>query len=167
MQFFLYLIVGALSFFVDIGTFIVLRGIEVPVIPASVMSFSLATIANYLLCVVLAFERGRFRRYIEILRFLTVALIGLGLNTLLVWCFVYPLSLHPTAAKVIAVPIVLIWNYLGRRLLVFSNEIPVAVRHWLKPLGDLLTRKAELPRPVIADGTVIDGLPERVIGGPH
>ena len=62
MQFCLYLIVDALSFFVDIGTFIVLRGIEVPAIPASVMSFSLATVANYLLCIVLAFERSRLRR---------------------------------------------------------------------------------------------------------
>jgi putative flippase GtrA len=136
MQFFLYLIVGGLSFFVDIGAFIGLRAIEVPVITASVASFSLATAANYLLSVILAFQRGRFRRYIEMLRFLTVVLIGLGLNTLLVWCFVYPLALHPTAAKIVAVPIVLVWNYLGRRRLVFGNEIPAipaAVRAWLKP----------------------------------
>src|SRR5271169_2421522 len=104
MQFFLYLIVGGLSFFVDIGTFIVLRAIEVPVIPASVTSFSLATAANYLLCIVFAFERGRFRRYIEMLRFLAVVLVGLGLNTLLVWYLVYALSIHPTAAKIVAVP---------------------------------------------------------------
>ena len=133
MQFFLYLIVGGLSFFVDIGAFIALRAIEVPVITASVTSFSLATAANYLLSVILAFQRGRFRRYIEMLRFLTVVLIGLGLNTLLVWCFVYPLALHPTAAKIFAVPIVLVWNYLGRRCLVFGSEIPAAARAWLKP----------------------------------
>jgi putative flippase GtrA len=135
MQFFLYLIVGGLSFFVDIGTFIVLRAIEVPVIPASVTSFSLATTANYLLCIVLAFERGRFRRYIEMLRFLAIVLVGLGLNTLLVWYLVYPLSIHPTAAKIVAVPIVLMWNYLGRRLLVFGSDMPVAVRAWLRPAG--------------------------------
>src|SRR6476660_7581667 len=117
MQFFLYLIVGGLSFFVDIGAFIALRGVEVPIILASITSFILATAANYLLCVILVFERGRFRRRIEMLRFLTVVLVGLGLNTLLVWYFVYPLSIHPTAAKIAAVPIVLIWNYLGRRLL--------------------------------------------------
>jgi len=131
MQFFLYLVVGGLSFFVDIGAFIVLRSIEVPVIPASVTSFSLATAANYLLSVVLAFERGRFHRFIEMLRFLSVVLVGLGFNTLLVWYFVYQLSIHPTAAKIIAVPVVLIWNYLGRRLFVFSNDIPVAVRSLL------------------------------------
>ena len=66
------------------------------------------------------------------LRFLTVVLIGLGLNTLLVWCFVYPLALHPTAAKIIAVLFVLVWNYLGRRQLVFGTEIPAAARVWLK-----------------------------------
>jgi putative flippase GtrA len=132
MQFFLYLIVGGLSFFIDIGAFIELRRIEMPVIPASVTSFSLATAANYLLSVVLAFERGRFRQSVEMLRFLTVVLVGLGFNTLLVWCFVYPLSISPTAAKIVAVPVVLIWNYLGRRLLVFGNQIPIAVRTRLK-----------------------------------
>jgi len=139
MQFFFYLIVGGLSFFVDIGAFIGLRAIEVPIITASVTSFGLATATNYLLSVILAFQRGRFRRYIEMLRFLTVVLIGLVLNTLLVWCFVYHLALHATAAKIMAVPIVLVWNYLGRRRLVFGNEIPAGVRAWLKPPKVALT----------------------------
>ena len=133
MQFFLYLIVGGLSFFVDIGAFVALRAIEVPIILGSITSFILATAANYFLSVVLAFKGGRFHRHIEMLRFLTVVLVGLVFNTLLVWCFVYPLSIQPTAAKIAAVPIVLVWNYLGRRLLVFGNEIPIAVRTWLKP----------------------------------
>lgn len=133
MQFFFYLIVGGLSFFVDIGAFVAMRAIEVPVIPASISSFILATATNYLLSILLAFERGRFRRLIEMVRFLAVVLVGLGLNTLLVWAFVYPLSMHPTLAKIVAVPIVLVWNYLGRRLLVFSNEVPVAVRAWVEP----------------------------------
>jgi hypothetical protein len=64
---------------------------------------------------------------------LIVVLTGLRLNTFLVWCFVYPLLLHPTTAK-FAVPIVLMWHYFGRRLLVFSNEIPVAVGARLQPL---------------------------------
>ncbi|MGA8699535.1 MAG: GtrA family protein [Xanthobacteraceae bacterium] len=137
MQFFLYLIVGGLSFFVDIGAFIMLRAIEVPVIPASVASFSLATGANYLLSVVVAFERGRFHRSIEMLRFLSVVLVGLGLNTLLVWSFVFRCSIDPAAAKIVAVPIVLVWNYFGRRLFVFGNDIPIAVRAWLEPTASV------------------------------
>lgn len=127
MQFFLYLIVGGLAFFVDIGAFVGLRALGADVIPASVTSFILATAANYVLSIVLAFERGRFRRHVEIIRFLAVVLVGLGLNTLLVWCFVYPLSVHPTVAKIAAVPFVMVWNYLGRRLLVFSDRIPATV----------------------------------------
>ena len=124
MQFFLYLIVGGLSFWVDIGAFVGLRMIDVPVIPASVTSFILATIANYLLSVVLAFVRGRFRRHVELLRFMMVVLVGLGLNTFLVWLFVYPLAVPPITGKIAAVPLVLVWNYLGRRLLVFSHRLP-------------------------------------------
>lgn len=127
MQFFLYLVVGGLSFIVEIATFVALRQAVVPVIAASVLSFIVATIANYLLSVVLAFQRGRFRRHVEMARFLSVVLVGLFLNTALVWCFVYPLSIPPLVAKIAVVPIVLIWNYIGRRLFVFSDQVPFSI----------------------------------------
>jgi putative flippase GtrA len=131
MQFFLYLIVGGLSFLVEIATFIALRQAAMPVIPASVTSYVVATIANYVLSVLLAFQRGRFRRSVELLRFLTVVLVGLALNTAVVWGLAYPLAIHPTIAKIAAVPIVLIWNYLGRRILVFGDRVPPPVQSWL------------------------------------
>jgi putative flippase GtrA len=137
MQFFLYLIVGGLSFVVEIVTFIALRRASMPVIPASVMSFIVATVANYLLSIVLAFQRGRFRRHVEMLRFLTVVLVGLALNTAFVWLFVYPFSMQPVVAKIAAVPIVLIWNYLGRRMLVFDDHVPAPVQSWLATAGRL------------------------------
>lgn len=127
MQFFLYLIVGGLSFIVEIATFIALRRAAAPIIPASVLSFVIATIANYWLSVVLAFQRGRFRRHVEMTRFLSVVLVGLALNTALVGCFVYPLAMPPIVAKIAVVPIVLVWNYIGRRLFVFSDRIPLSI----------------------------------------
>ena len=60
-------------------------------------------------------------------RFLSVVLVGLGLNTALVWCFVYPLAIPPIVAKIAVVPIVLVWNYFGRRLFVFSDRIPLSI----------------------------------------
>jgi putative flippase GtrA len=131
MQFLLYLIVGGLSFFVDIGIFVLLRMAEMSVIPASIVSFIAATGANYALSTVLAFQGGRFRRHIELVRFLVVVLVGLALNTGLVWVFAYPLGVDPTLAKIIAVPIVLVWNYLGRRLLVFHDRLPTPMLKWL------------------------------------
>src|SRR5258708_15373515 len=131
MQFLLYLIVGGLSFFVDIGIFVLLLMAEMSVIPASIVSFIAATGANYVLSTVLAFQGGRFRRQIELVRFLVVVLVGLALNTGLVWLFVYPLGVDPTLAKILAVPIVLVWNYLGRRLLVFHDRLPTPMLKWL------------------------------------
>jgi putative flippase GtrA len=131
MQFLLYLIVGGLSFFVDIGIFVLLRMAEMSVIPASIVSFIAATGANYALSTVLAFQGGRFRRHIELVRFLVVVLVGLALNTGLVWVFAYPLGVDPTLAKIIAVPIVLVWNYLGRRLLVFHDQLPTPMLKFL------------------------------------
>jgi putative flippase GtrA len=131
MQFLLYLIVGGLSFFVDIGIFVLLRMAEMPVIPASIASFIAATGANYALSTILAFQGGRFRRHIELVRFLIVVLIGLALNTGLVWLFAYPFGVEPTLAKIIAVPMVLVWNYLGRRLLVFHDRLPTPMLKWL------------------------------------
>ena len=128
MQFFLYLIVGGLSFVVEIGVFVALRRAAMPVIAASVASFLVATLANYLLSILLAFQSGRFRRGTELTRFLAVVLVGLALNTALVWCFAFPLAIQPTIAKIAAVPIVLVWNYLGRRALVFDGRVPVPVR---------------------------------------
>lgn len=128
MQFFLYLIVGGLSFVVEIGVFVALRRAAMPVIAASVASFLVATLANYLLSILLAFQSGRFRRSAELSRFLAVVLVGLALNTALVWCFAFPLAIQPTIAKIAAVPIVLVWNYLGRRALVFDGRVPVTIR---------------------------------------
>jgi putative flippase GtrA len=145
MQFFLYLIVGGLSFLVDIGAFVALRRAAMPVISASVASFIVATVANYLLSILLAFERGRFSRHVELIRFLSVVLVGLALNTGLVWCLVYPLTIHPTLAKIAAVPPVLIWNYLGRRMLVFDDRLPAPIRSWLEPASRPLLA-AQAPR---------------------
>jgi dolichol-phosphate mannosyltransferase len=135
MQFFLYLIVGGLSFLVEIAAFIGFRQLAMPVILASVASFIVATLANYLLSVVFAFQRGRFGRSAEMMRFLSVVLIGLALNTGLVWCFVYPLAIDPTIAKISAVPIVLVWNYLGRRMLVFDDRVPAPIQSRLRLWG--------------------------------
>lgn len=130
LQFMLYLVVGGLSFLVDIGVFVALHTESVAVIPASVTSFIAATIANYFLCILFAFQRGRLRGPVEALSFLGVVLSGLALNTACVWLFVYPLSVRPTPAKILAVPLVLAWNYLGRRLLVFDNRLPASITVW-------------------------------------
>lgn len=52
--------------------------------------------------------------------FCIVALIGLGLTYLLIMTFVEGLNMAPFAAKVVAVPIVLFWNFYGNKKATFS-----------------------------------------------
>jgi putative flippase GtrA len=123
-QFALYLVVGGLAFCVDIGAFMGLRAIAMPLYAASVASFVLATVANYFLSYLLAFKRGRFGRGGELARLFAVAGIGLGLNTGFVWLFLAATPLSEVGAKIAAVPLVLAWNFLGRRIFVFRAELP-------------------------------------------
>ncbi|GAB4174263.1 MAG: hypothetical protein OHK0024_11020 [Thalassobaculales bacterium] len=121
-QFLLYLVVGGLSFVVDIAVFVALYQ-HIDDRLASVAGFLTATCANYFLSYLLAFQRGRFGRANEVARLFAVAGIGLVLNTAFFELFVR-IGLHPVVAKVVAVPIVLIWNFLGRRLFVFHHSLP-------------------------------------------
>ena len=129
MQFGMYLIVGGLAFWVDIGSFVVMQQYGLPVLPSSMASFVLATIANYILSSTIVFQRGRFARAPEIARLFLVAGIGLALNTALVALFIAVLDLAPVIAKVVVVPIVLVWNYLGRRIFVFHAKMPAGVEN--------------------------------------
>lgn len=123
-QFGFYLVAGGLAFFVDIGAFMAMRAIELPLYLASIASFVLATIANYFLSYLLAFKRGRFARGAEIARLFAVAGVGLALNTGFVWLFLRSELFGEVVAKIAAVPLVLAWNFLGRRIFVFRPDLP-------------------------------------------
>jgi putative flippase GtrA len=125
-QFGWYLVVGGSAFVVDIASFVAFQSFGMPLLVASSASFVVATVVNYVLSYRLAFSRGRFGRGAEVARLFAVAVVGLGFNTLLVWLFVDLAGITPVVAKVIAVPIVLVWNFLGRRIFVFRPELPEA-----------------------------------------
>jgi putative flippase GtrA len=123
-QLLFYVVVGGLSACVDIGLFTVLLWSGWPVLPASIASFVAATIVNYILSISLAFARGKYQVPMEVLRFWLVALVGLAVNALSVWLLVEVVALAPIPAKILAVPIVFVWNFVGRRLLVFHKDRP-------------------------------------------
>ena len=127
VQLALYLVVGGLSSVLDVGGFWLLLRIGVPVMAATVASFVAATVLNYVLSYTLAFTRGRYSRGSELVRFWLVSLAGLTINTIGVWVLTRFFHLHPLLAKVAAVLLVLVWNFLGRRLFVFHKAVPSSV----------------------------------------
>jgi putative flippase GtrA len=127
LQLAFYLVVGGICFCIDIGGFVALRYFKVPILTASATSFVTATLANYLLCCAFVFRSGRFSRSEELLRLFGIAVIGLGLNSAVVWLLAEILGVDPTVAKILAVFPVFAWNYLGRRTAVFDGTPSVAM----------------------------------------
>jgi len=121
LQLSLYLVVGGICFCIDIGGFVLLRYFKVPILAASATSFVTATVVNYFLCCAFVFRSGRFSRPEEMLRLFGIAVIGLGLNSAVVWLLAEILGMDPTVAKILAVFPVFAWNYLGRRTAVFDR----------------------------------------------
>lgn len=124
IQFVLYAVVGGLSSIMDVGGFWILNGLGMPLLLASMLSFTAATLFNYALSRKFVFTHGRHSRNQEVLLVFWVSVIGLVLNSLLVYIFVSFFALEGVWAKIIAIPIVLFWNFWGRRMLVFKAALP-------------------------------------------
>ena len=123
LQLMLYLVVGGICFCIDIGGFILVRQLPVSVLTASAISFMAATFANYLLCCTFVFRSGRFSRSEEMMWLFVISIVGLGLNSAVVWLLAECLHFPPTLAKILAVLPVFAWNYLGRRAIVFDGAL--------------------------------------------
>jgi putative flippase GtrA len=55
------------------------------------------------------------------LRLFVIAIVGLGLNSAVLWLLAEIVGFDPTLAKILAVFPVFAWNYLGRRTIVFDG----------------------------------------------
>ena len=149
LQFGWYLVVGGLAFLADLGTFVPLLSMGMAVLWASAVSFAIGAVVNYFLSTWLAFRAGRFGLSMEIGSFLAVVLVGLGLTTALMYMLTSWLRLSGVPAKLITVPIVLIWNFLGRRFFVFHPDMPAGTAALSARLFEPLARGAH---PLIRGG---------------
>jgi len=131
VQFLAYAVVGGISSIVDVGVFWLLNNAKFPLAVSATISFVLATLLNYVLSYTVAFARGRFSPREEVIRFWLVSLVGLVINDLLIYVFAKVAHLSPMVAKVITLPLVLVWNFLGRRLFVFHPDLPETTQNLL------------------------------------
>ena len=120
LQFFRYIPVGGFSFIADA---LVLRlcehGFGLDYRLAAAIGFLFGVTVNYILSGLLSFagKKARVGKTAELIIFLTISLIGLGLTELLMIFFTECVGLHYMLSKVIAAALVLIWNYLAKKVL--------------------------------------------------
>ncbi len=107
---------GAFGFVIDYGIMVVMTELlNVHYLVATGVGFTVSVIVNYLLCAYWVF-RGANRRSAGVkAAFVITSLIGLGLNELIMFLLVDAVHVNYLIAKLLAVLVVMIWNYVTKR----------------------------------------------------
>ncbi len=106
------------------------RYFEFASMAGSALGFTVSVIINYILSFQFVFERKEdLNRKAEFVAFIVLSVIGLGLNQLIIWVCVGPIynnvallrrllnyNLAYTGAKVIATAIVMVYNFITRKI---------------------------------------------------
>jgi putative flippase GtrA len=121
-----YCIVGGAAFVIDFSLLVFFTEITgLHYLLSAPIAFIISLVFNYLLCINWVFQ---FRVYtdikIEFLIFITIGVIGIVITEFVLWVFTPLLNHNYMLAKILAVGIVLFWNYLMRKYLLFKDNKP-------------------------------------------
>lgn len=127
----LYLLVGGTAALVEWGLFYLLFNyvfsadsweLALRTSAATATAFSLSTIYHYFLGNILVFNSGsRYGKGKEISLVFLVSVMGLAFNLLLMYIFVNLCGWQAMLSKVLSSCIVVAWNYLARKKLIFGS----------------------------------------------
>ena len=119
IQFFRYLFVGGIAAVVNIGMLFLLTDIfHLHYLISNIIAFTLGLIVNYILSKKFVFqEKTKISKTGEFLIYAIIGVIGLGLDTLLIWLFTEIFALYYMLSKIISTLLVLIWNFGARKIL--------------------------------------------------
>lgn len=138
IQFFRFCFVGAAATLVDMGVGVVARNLLPTAFVlnlgfitisldgvASAFGFTAGLVANYLISISWVFKRDDINRIKEFVVFAIIGIIGLFINTgvmeLLGDLIVREGDILFLAKKVIATLVTMIWNFAGRKLILYRN----------------------------------------------
>jgi putative flippase GtrA len=129
-EFVRYCIVGGCAFLIDAGMLALMNQFVLPemggarLYVATAIGFFAGLTFNYFLSIFFVFKAAKERRagrsFGAFLVFAVVGGIGFGLTELGMYVGVELIGIHYMLVKVIVTGIVLIWNYLGRKVFIFK-----------------------------------------------
>ena len=119
MQILKFGIVGGTSFFIDYGIFTILSQLlNVHYLIASILSFSISVIYNYILSIKWVFDVTKKQTSKEFIVFVILSVIGLGINSLIMYISVDLMRIHEMISKIIATAIVMVYNFITRKIFI-------------------------------------------------
>ena len=131
-EFLRYVVVGGISFLADFGTLTLFEEIFFTarepwqIFISTAAGFIVGLAVNYILSLVFVFRaednRNSGKSVGAFLVFALVGVVGLGITEGLMHLGVNILHFHYMFTKIVAAGIVLVWNYLGRKVLIFKGK---------------------------------------------
>ena len=131
-EFIRYALVGGIAFLADFGTLTLFEEVILgqesrwQIFISTAAGFVVGIVINYILSLVFVFRAddnknsGKSAR--DFLVFTLVGIIGLGITEGLMHLGVNVLHFHYMITKIVTAGIVLIWNYIGRKIFVFGRK---------------------------------------------
>ncbi|NOY51987.1 MAG: GtrA family protein [Chlorobi bacterium] len=114
-------LVGFSGLFVDFGiTWLSKEKIGVPKYLANAIGFSSAATTNYFLNRTWTFESTNPEVMVEYSEFFMISMIGLAVNTLILYILVSKFKWNFYLSKVFAIGIVTIWNFFANAFITFN-----------------------------------------------
>jgi putative flippase GtrA len=89
---------------------------------ANTCGFALAATSNYLLNRIWTFESGNERVAGEYFMFFAIALVGLGINNIILWLLSDKMKFNFYLSKIVAIGVVTLWNFGMNFLFTFTNR---------------------------------------------
>ena len=119
MQILKFGVVGGTAFIIDYGIFTILSQLlGIHYLIASIISFSISVIYNYILSIKWVFDVSKKQTSKEFIIFIILSVIGLGLNSLIMYVSVDLMHIHEMISKIIATAIVMVYNFITRKIFI-------------------------------------------------
>jgi len=118
VQFVRYGIVGGIAAVVNIGMlYVFTEFLGLHYIFSNILAFTLGLITNYILSVRYVFSKERKKdKKFEFIVHVMIGIIGLCLDTLLVYLFTDKVDLYYMTSKIISTAIVFVYNFIARKM---------------------------------------------------
>ena len=110
-------LVGVIATLIDLAVLMVLKEIlDVDVLAASAVAFSVSVIANYILSMLFVFKGSENSKIKEFIVFVTLSIGGLLLNQFIMWLGTEIMTAYYLWVKAFALVFVPIYNFVTRKI---------------------------------------------------
>lgn len=112
-------VVGGLAFVIDyVLLYSLTEFLNIHYLISSIISFSISVIFNYILSIKWVFDVNKKQDVKEFIIFIILSVIGLGINSLIMYTMVDLMNVYYMASKIVSTAVVMVYNFITRKIFI-------------------------------------------------